>query len=70
MTHSWPGGVEGVSTKVEFIPEEAVKGRYFGRCGGGGSPRAEHVKGEFGCRQEEVPQIRGKCDVGGGEAGD
>ena len=47
-----------------------MEGRDFGDGGNGWSPSAEHVEGQLSGRQEEVPQVGGKCEVGGGEAGD
>ena len=59
-----------MGTEVKLV---AVKAVISGNLGGGGCgrvPGAEHVEGELGGREEKVPKVRGKCDVGGGEAGD
>ena len=61
--------VERMGTQVNFVPMQAVEGRDFGGGGDGWSPSAKHVEGQLSGRQEEVPQVRGECEVGGGEAG-
>ena len=63
-------GVEGMGTKVKFVAMQSVEGGDFRRGGDGGGPRTEHVEGEFGGREEEVPKVGGEGDVGGCKAGD
>jgi hypothetical protein len=63
-------GVEGMGTKVKFVAAQSVEGGDFSRGGDGGGPRTEHVEGELGGREEEVPKVGGESDVGGCKAGD
>ena len=58
--------------KIEFEVMEAVPGGN-GRCGwreGRRGPRAKVVECELGHGEEQMPEIRGKCIVSGGEDGE
>ena len=58
--------------KIEFEVMEAVPGGN-GRCGwreGRRGPRAKVVECELGHGEEQMPEIRGKCVVSGGEDGE